>query len=97
MRAYFESKDIKGNNLEIAMRGSGNEIEAVEMDGDKIKDTKALDDLISGTFSGLVVKTKKEGAGTGNPPANNGGESKPESRAAILARQYHESLYGKEN
>ena len=43
-----------------------------------------------------MLKTKKEGAGTGNPPANNGGESKTESRAAILARQYHESLYGKE-
>lgn len=96
VRAYFESKDIKGNNLEIAMRGSGNEVNAVEMDGDKIKDTSALDALINGTFSGLVVKTKKEGAGTGNPPANNGGENKPESRAAILAKQYHESLYGKE-
>lgn len=95
VKAYFESKDIKGTNLDIAMRGSVAEINAIEMDGDKIKDTKALDDLVSGTFAGLVVKTAKKGTDSPNPPANNGGESKPQSRAAILARQYHEAQFGK--
>lgn len=96
VRAYFESKDIKGTNLEIAMRGSGKEIESIEMDGEKIKDTKALDDLVSGAFATLVVKTEKKGTDSGNPPANNGGNGKPQSRAAQLAQAYHENLYGKE-
>lgn len=54
VRAYYESKDIKGANLEIAMKGSSVEIEGVELDGDKIKDTASLDALVGGTFSGLV-------------------------------------------
>lgn len=54
VRAYYESKGIKGNNLEVAMRGSASEIEALELDGEKIKDSASLDTLIGGTFSGLV-------------------------------------------
>lgn len=73
VRAYLESKSITGNNLEIAMRGCGAEIDAAELDGEKIKDTKAFDDLVGGTFKGLVVKSSTVGVNTPNPPANNGG------------------------
>ena len=72
VRAYLESKGIKGTNLTIAMRGLTAEVEAAELDGDKLKDTKALDDLISGEFAGLVGKETKTGAGTSNPPTNTG-------------------------
>lgn len=71
-RAYYESKGITGKSLDIAIRGSGTEIESLEMDGDKIKDTSALDELVNGTFSGLVATTKTRGANTSNPPANGG-------------------------
>lgn len=71
-RAYFEGKNITGKNLELAMRGSGAEISALEMDGDKIKDTTALDSLVNGVYSGLVTTTVTTGARTANPPANNG-------------------------
>lgn len=83
-RAYFESKGIKGGNLEIAMRGAKDEISALELDGDKIKDTKALDDLIGGDFKGLVVKEGTKGADPVNPPA--GGGSVLKSRAEIYAK-----------
>lgn len=96
VRSYFEGKDITGKNLEIAIRGASKEIDAIEMDGEKIKDTKALDDLVAGTFSALVVKSEKRGVETSNPPANNGGEPPKESRAKILEQRYHENLYGKE-
>ena len=72
-RAYYESKGITGRALGIAMRGSGAEVEALELDGGKIKDTKALDGLIAGDFSGLVSTVRREGAKTDTPPANNGG------------------------
>ena len=49
-RSYFESKGISGSNLDIALRGAREEINAVELDGDKIKDTKSLDELVGGTF-----------------------------------------------
>ena len=56
VRAYFESKNITGANLDLAMRGCGEEMTALEMEGEKIKDTKILDALIEGTYKGLVSK-----------------------------------------
>ncbi len=73
VRAYYESKNITGKSLDIAMRGSAAEIDAVELENGKIKDASALDELISGTFAGLVSKTTVTGAKTDTPPANNGG------------------------
>ncbi len=74
-RAYYQQKGITGKALEIAVRGSGAEIEALELGEDgKIKDAKALDALVSGDFSGLVSETTTQGANTAHPPANNGGK-----------------------
>lgn len=83
-RAYFESKGIKGGNLEIAMRGAKDEISALELDGDKIKDTKALDALISGDYKGLIVSESTKGADPVNPPANGGSVLK--TREEIYAK-----------
>ena len=87
VRAYFESKGIKGKNLDIAIRGSRSEIDGVELDGDKIKDSTALDALISGDFAGLVSKTNRTGAKTENPPANDGGAKL--TKADIYKRDEH--------
>ncbi len=73
VREYLTSKNITGGNLDIAMRGLGAEIDAAELDGEKIKDTKALDELIGGTFKGLVVTSTVTGTQTATPPANGGG------------------------
>lgn len=56
VRAYFESKNITGANLDLAMRGCSEEMAALELDGEKIKDTKSLDALVDGTYKGLVSK-----------------------------------------
>ena len=56
VRAYFESKNITGANLDLAMCGCGEEMAALELDGEKIKDTKSLDALVDGTYKGLVSK-----------------------------------------
>lgn len=74
-RAFFEGKGITGKSLDIAIRGSGAEIKALELDGDKIKDTSALDALVQDTYSGLVAKTETHGAPTAKPPANGGGKT----------------------
>lgn len=76
VRSYYESKGISGKNLEIAMRGSAEEIKAVELYGDKIKDTAAIDTLIAGDFEGLVSHTETQGALTAKPPINSGGKTK---------------------
>lgn len=87
VRAYFEGQNITGANLDIAMRGCRDEIGAIELDGDKIKDTAALDALVNGTFAGLVVTKTAKGARTANPPANNGGSKL--TRADIYAKDEH--------
>lgn len=84
VRAYFENKGIKGANLEIAIKGSKDEIAAIELDGEKIKNAKALDDLINGTFKALVSKSEQRGAGTNNPPGN-GGKSGTKTKDEIIA------------
>lgn len=76
VKAYFESKNISGANLEIAMRGCKEEIAAIELDGETIKDASALDALIGGTFAGLVSTRTPGGAQTKTPPANPGGAAK---------------------
>lgn len=68
VRAYFESKNITGANLDLAMRGCSEEMAALEMDGDSIKDTKSLDALIAGTYKGLVSTQQTHGANPATPP-----------------------------
>lgn len=73
---YYESKNITGKNLSIAMRGSKSEIDGIELDENgKIKDTSVFDTLINGDFAGLVSTERTEGANTINPPTNTGGDT----------------------
>lgn len=88
-KAYFESKNITGNNLNIALRSAKDEINALELDGEKIKDATALDGLIAGDLKSLVVKGGKRGADIPNPPGNNGGTNGPLTREEIYAKDEH--------
>ena len=83
-KAYFEAKNITGANLSIAMRGARDEINGIELDENgKIKDAKALDDLVSGEYAGLVGVISTKGAKTATPPANNGGGKTKEEILSI--------------
>ena len=84
VRAFYEEKGITGKNLEIAMRGSRAEIDGIEMDGDKIKDTASLTALVEGDFSALVSTTTKKGAKTATPPGGKPEPSAPKSKEEIL-------------
>lgn len=74
-KAFFEGKNITGKNLEIAMRAAAAEIDACELDGDKIKDATALNELVNTTLGGLAVTTTTQGAQTATPPNNTGGKA----------------------
>lgn len=71
VQAYLEGKKITGDNLEIAMLAIAGVVDGLELDGDKIKDTSSLDNLVNGKLSRLAVTTNTQGANTSNPPANN--------------------------
>ena len=83
-RAYFENVGITGKNLDIAMRGSRDEIDGLEMDGEKIKDTASLKALVDGDFASLVTTTTTRGASTTTPPTQTQGGSTPKTKAEIL-------------
>ena len=84
VRAYFESKNITGSNLDLAMRGCGEEMAALVMDGDKIKDTTSLDALVDGTYKALVSTEHMRGANPATPPTNSGGKT-GKTKEEILA------------
>lgn len=74
VEAYFEGRSITGENLKLAMRAAREEINALSMDGDKIKDTASLDNLVANELKGLVVKTSQRGTPAATPPKNSGGK-----------------------
>lgn len=71
-KAYYTGKGIVGKNLDIAMRGSAAEINALEIENGSIKDPAQLDALIGDTFAALVSTTREVGAATATPPAGGG-------------------------
>lgn len=73
------------------------DVDGVELD-DKGNIKTAADILktIKDEWSDHVESTDKQGAKTENPPASTGGSQDQPSRAAKIAQQYHENLYGKE-
>ena len=93
VRAYLESKSITGGNLDIAIRGMGAEIDATELDGEKIKDTKALDDLIGGAYKSLIVSTKNQGVNTSTPPGGNNPTWTQEQLDAMSDAEYYRATY----
>lgn len=71
-RAYFQGKGIPAESMALVIRGAKAEISGLELDGEKIKDSKALDDLLSGDYKGLIGKTTTKGTNTQTPPDTTG-------------------------
>lgn len=82
-RAYFESKGIPADSMGLVIRGAKAEISGLELDGEKIKDSTALDTLLSGDYKGLIGKTTTKGTDTKTPPNTSGGIK---SRAEIYKK-----------
>lgn len=73
------------------------DVDGIELDSDgKIKTAADILKNIKEEWSDHIESTGIQGAKTETPPANNGGNTDKPSRAAELARQYHENQYGKE-
>ena len=62
VRAYYEGKNIKGNNLTIAMRGTN--LDRLQLDDSgNLADTAALDALVDGDFKPLVTTRRTVSSG----------------------------------
>ncbi|MBO5639439.1 MAG: hypothetical protein J5916_05965 [Oscillospiraceae bacterium] len=61
-RAYYEGKNIRGNNLAIAMRGT--DLDQLQLDDSgNLADTAALDALVEGDFKPLVTTRRTVSSG----------------------------------
>jgi hypothetical protein len=74
-RAYLKSKGIGEKSLGLALKALGDGIDALELDGETIKDAKALDEALSGDLAPLVTTTETKGAETATPPSTEGNTS----------------------
>ncbi len=75
VRAYYQQKGITDKALDIAMKGSTQEIDNLELTDGQIKDFSSIDALIDGVFSCLVARTVTRGADVTRPPVHYGGGS----------------------
>lgn len=86
LEAYFKGKGIDGGNLKIAMLSAAAQIDALELKKDgAIKDTSALDALVSGDLAPLVSHIETVPAH--NPPAS-GATVKPSYSTLQEAMSY---------
>ena len=58
VKAYYEGKNIRGQNLTIAMRGT--DLDALQLDDSgNLADTASLDALVDGDFRPLVTSARR--------------------------------------
>lgn len=88
LRAYFTGKGITGQGQEIAMLSAATQVDALELRKDgAIKDTAALDALVSGTLAPLVSQTTTRPAD--NPPS---GTASAPANASLMTREQIEAI-----
>lgn len=82
-RAHFKAKGITDEaSLDLAVMAAGKSIAAMEMDGEKIKDTAGLDELLSGSLAKLITKETTTGVQTAQPT----GTGSVKTRSEIYAK-----------
>lgn len=92
-RQLLKDASISEKRFDAIMKVTS--LDDLELDEEgKIKDADKLTENIKQEWSDFVVTQGQKGAETATPPANNPGQNQGESRAAILAKQYHDSVYG---
>lgn len=92
VKAYLNSKGIT-DNIDIAMMSLESRMGDFELEGENLKDTKSLDELIGGKLSKLVTNIEKQGLDVGTPPHGSGNSYRNDEIAARAA-QYHANQYG---
>lgn len=102
-KELLKTAGISEKRIESVLKVS--DVDAVELEEDgKIKGSDELTKTIQTEWADFIGTQQTQGAGVANPPAGDNGKGinvsgAVPSRAAKLAAQYHENLYGsrKEN
>ena len=93
-RKLLKEANVSEKRVDTVMKVTS--LDNVELNDDgSIKDADKLSAKIKEEWSDFIVTETTKGANTATPPANNPGQARGSSRAAQLAAQYHENVYGK--
>lgn len=95
-KAMLEDVGVSEKRIESVLKVS--DIDKVELDEDgKIKGIDDLKKAVKEEWADFITKDEKRGVETPTPPAGAGnpGDGKTPNRAAQVAAQYYERLYGK--
>ena len=94
-RKLLKDTKISEKRLDSIIKISGEAIDKIELEKDgSIKDSDKIAENIKSEWGEFIVTEQQIGANTPKPPANETGSPKKESRAAKLAEQYHNNIYG---
>lgn len=94
-KKLLKDANVSDKRIDSIVKLSGDSIDKLEFNDDgTVKDADKVTESIKTEWSDFVVTTKEAGASTATPPKNATGSPKSESRAAKLAEQYHNNIYG---
>lgn len=95
-RKMLDELQIDKEDADLIMAGT--KFDGMKLDGDNLVDADTIRSTIKTNYARYIPKEKIDGADVKKPPKQDNG--KPEaanSRAAELAKLYHERRYGKPN
>ncbi len=94
-KKLLKEAKVSDKRVDTIVKVSGETIGKLEIQEDgTIKDSENLVNGIKKEWADFIVTDGKQGASVSNPPANTQGKNEGESRAAQLANQYHNNIYG---
>ena len=92
-RDLLKKANISDKRIDSIIKVS--DLDSIEIDKDgKFKDEENLLNSIKKDWEDFIVTEHQEGAGVATPPGKSTQMPKKESRAAQIAAQYHNNLYG---
>lgn len=74
-KALLEKEKIDPKRIDTVLKADRDKIEALELDGDTVKDADKLTEGIKADWSDFVVNTVKKGVNNAKPPKSEGGGS----------------------
>lgn len=94
-KALLKDAGISEKRIDTILKVT--DISSIELTEDgQIKDAEEKTKAVKSEWADFIQTEGTKGAATPTPPENNGGNTDKPSRAAELAKRYHENLYGKE-
>lgn len=92
-KKLLEDAKLDADYIDTVMEAT--KFDGIDLDGDgKLKDSEKLSEGIKTKWAKFITTESEKKAEVSNPPANNPKDSGTNSRAAELAKKFHEAHYG---